>query len=159
MGWVSSIEIFFCQFHWLQNWFLKNSTCQVRKDWTTLQTPPLFFNSPIYYRRSETHLKSYLPSHSLPMQAGKNLVSALIMSFWKTVPVWFYGQEIVFNVPRALQNVSFQNYIHLSLLKILSYVNKSLKNIVVSKNYIFSLCHQWKMRFHNIRLEKPRVKI
>ena len=137
MGWVSSIEIFFCQFHWLQNWFLKNSTRQIRKDWTTLQTPPLFFNSPIYYRRSETNLKSYLPSHSLPMQAGKNLVSALIMSFWKTVPVWFYGQEIVFNVPRALQNVSFQSYIHLSLLKILSYVNKSLKHIVVSKNTFF----------------------
>ena len=71
------------------------------------------------------------------MQAGKNLVSALIMSFWKTVPVWFYGQEIVFSVPRALQDVSFQNYIHVTLLKILLNITKFLKHIVGSKKPIF----------------------
>ena len=71
------------------------------------------------------------------MQAGKNSVSALIMTFWKTVPVWFYGQEIVFSVPRALQNVLFQNYIHATLLQILLNVTQFLKQTVVSKNTFF----------------------
>ena len=71
------------------------------------------------------------------MQAGKNSVSALIMTFWKTVPVWFYGQEIVFSVPRALQNVSFQNYIHATLLQILLNVTQFLKQTVVSKTHFF----------------------
>ena len=71
------------------------------------------------------------------MQAGKNSVSALIMTFWKTVPVWFNGQEIVFSVPRALQNVSFQNYIHATLLQILLNVTQLLKQTVVSKNTFF----------------------
>ena len=71
------------------------------------------------------------------MQAGKNSVSALIMKFWKTVPVWFYGQDIVFSVPRALQNVSFRNYIHATLLQILLNVTQFLKQTVVSKNTFF----------------------
>ena len=71
------------------------------------------------------------------MLAGKNSVSAYSMTFWKMVHFWFYGQEIVFSVPRALKDVSFQNYIHVTLLKILLNVTKFLKHIVGSKKTFF----------------------
>ena len=98
-----------------------------------VQTPPVFLKSPINIGRSETYLKCYLPSHSLPRSVGKNSVSAFFMTFWKMVHFWFYGQEFFFNVPRALKDVSFQNYIHLTLFKILLNVTKFLKHIVGSK--------------------------
>ena len=116
---------------------MKNSTLQFWKDCTTVQTPPVFLKSPIHNERSETYLKCYLPSHSLPRSAGKNSVSAFFMTFWKMVHFWFYGQEFFFNVPRALKDVSFQNYIHLTLFKILLNVTKFLKHIVGSKKAIF----------------------
>ena len=71
------------------------------------------------------------------MQAGKNSVSALIMTFWKMVHFWFYGQKIVFSVPRALQDVLFQNYIHSTVLRILLNVTKFFKHGVGSKKPIF----------------------
>ena len=126
---------------------MKNSTHQVRKDSTAVQTPPVFFKWPIHNGRSEAYLKCYIPSHTLPRWVGKNSESALIMTFWKTVPVWFYGQEIVFSVPRALKDVSFQYYIHVTLLKILLNVTKFLKHIVGSKKqfpYVSPV--QWTLR-------------
>ena len=131
---------------------MKNSTLQFWKDCTTLQTPPVFLKSPIHNGRSETYLKCYLPSHSLPRSAGKNSVSAFFMTFWKMVHFWFYGQEFFFNVPRALKDVSFQTNIHLTLLKI-------LKTHSGFKKSNFPLCLQWTLRLYNIRLKKPRVKI
>ena len=116
---------------------MKNSTHQFWKDCMAVQTPPVFLKSPIHNGRSETYLKCYLPSYSLPMLAGKNSVSAYSMTFWKMVHFWFYGQEFFFNVPRALKDVSFQNYIHLTLFKILLNVTKFLKHIVGSKKAIF----------------------
>ena len=116
---------------------MKNSTLQFWKDCTTVQTPPVFLKSPIHNGRSETYLKCYLPSYSLPMLAGKNSVSAYSMTFWKMVHFWFYGQEIVFSVPRALPDVSFHFYIQLTLLKILLSVKKFLKHIVGSKKPFF----------------------
>ena len=93
------------------------------------------------------------------MLAGKNSVSAYSMTFWKMVHFWFYGQKIVFSVPRALQDVLFQNYIHSTVLRILLNVTKFFKHGVGSKKNNFPLCLQWTMRLYNIRLKKPREKI
>ena len=137
MGQVEWFKIFFRQFQWLHNWFLKNGTRQFSKDSTAVQTPPVFFKWPIHNGRSEAYLKCFIPSHTLPRLVGKNSDSALFMTFWKMVHFWFYGQEIFFSVPRAMPNVSFQSYIQLALLKILLSVKKFLKHIVGSKNTFF----------------------
>ena len=137
MGQVEWIKIFFCQFQWLHNYFLKNSTHQVRKDSLAVQTPRVFFKWPIHNGRSEAYLICYIPSHTLHRLVGKNSESALFMTFWKTVHFWFYGQEIFFSVPRALPDVSFHFYIQLTLFNILLNVKKFLKHIVGSKKPFF----------------------
>ena len=137
MGQVEWFKIFFRQFQWLHNWFLKNGTRQFSKDSTAVQTPPVFFKWPIHNGRSEAYLKCFIPSHTLPRLVGKNSDSALFMTFWKMVHFWFYGQEIFFSVPRAMPNVSFHSYIQLALLKILLSVKKFLKHIVGSKKTFF----------------------
>ena len=102
-----------------------------------VQQVPVFFKWPIHNGRSEAYLICYIPSHTLHRLVGKNSESALIMTFWKMVHFWFYGQKIVFSVLRALQDVLFQNYIHSTVLRILLNVTKFFKHGVGSKKPIF----------------------
>ena len=44
----------------------------------------------------------------------------------------FIAKKLFFSVPRALHNVSFQNYIHATLLQILLNVTQFLKQTVLS---------------------------
>ena len=161
MAQVEWIKIFFCQFQWLHNYFLKNSTHQVRKDSTAVQTPPVFFKWPIHNGSSEAYLICYIPSHTLPRWVGKNSESALIMTFWKMVHFWFYGQKIVFSVPRALQDVLFQNYIHSTVLRILLNVTKFFKHGVGSKKPIFPCVSsgQWDYIISDSRNPEKKLRL